>query len=68
MTYPVINAARRVWFLVSGAAKAGMVAEVLEGLRAPEAIPAQAVAPTTGRLVWLLDAAAAAQLSAAVRG
>jgi 6-phosphogluconolactonase len=68
ITYPVINAARHVWFLVSGAQKAGMVAEVLEGLRAPEAVPAQGVAPATGRLAWLLDAAAAAQLSAAVRG
>ena len=36
VTYPVINAARRVWFLVSGADKAGMVAEVLEGLRVPK--------------------------------
>ena len=35
VTAPVINAARRVWFLVSGAEKAGMVAEVLEGLRVP---------------------------------
>ena len=68
VTYPVINAARRVWFLVSGAHKAGMVAEVLEGLRVPKAVPAQGVAPTTGTLTWLLDEAAAAELSAAVRG
>jgi 6-phosphogluconolactonase len=68
ITYPVINAARRVWFLVSGEQKAGMLAEVLEGLRAPEAVPAQGVAPTPGTLTWLLDEAAAAQLSPAVRG
>jgi 6-phosphogluconolactonase len=62
LTLPVLNAARRVWFLVSGTAKAGIVAEVLEGLRLPQALPAQAVAPATGELRWLLDAAAAAAL------
>ena len=68
MTLPVINAARRVWFLVSGAAKAGMVAEVLEGLEIPDALPAQAVHPERGSLVWLLDRAAAGELSPALRG
>ena len=63
VTYPVINAARRVVFVVSGAAKAGMVAEVLEGLRAPDAVPAQAVAPVHGTVTWLLDEAAASELS-----
>jgi 6-phosphogluconolactonase len=67
VTLPVINAARRVWFLVCGAEKAGMVAEVLEGLRMPAAVPAQAVAPAPGVLTWLLDEAAAAGLSAAGR-
>ena len=63
VTYPVLNAARRVVFVVTGAAKAGMVAEVLEGLRAPDAVPAQAVAPVHGGLTWLLDEAAAGELS-----
>ena len=63
VTEPVINAARRVWFLVSGAEKAGMVAEVLEGLRVPNAVPAQGVAPVHGALTWFLDEAAAAELS-----
>jgi 6-phosphogluconolactonase len=63
VTAPVINAARRVWFLVSGAGKAGMVAEVLEGLRVPNAVPAQGVAPVHGALTWFLDEAAAAELS-----
>ena len=62
-TYPVINAARRVVFIVTGPAKAAMVAEVLEGLRAPEAIPAQAVSPVHGALTWLLDEAAAGELT-----
>ena len=39
VTLPVINAARRVWFLVSGAGKAGIVAEVLEGERMPAGNP-----------------------------
>jgi len=63
VTAPVINAARRVWFLVSGAKKAGIVAEVLEGLRVPNAVPAQGVAPVHGALTWFLDEAAAAELS-----
>ena len=63
VTAPVINAARRVWFLVAGAGKAGMVAEVLEGLRMPNAVPAQGVAPVHGSLTWFLDEAAAAELS-----
>ena len=68
VTAPVINAARRVWFLVSGAKKAGMVAEVLEGLRVPAAVPAQGVAPVHGTLTWFLDEAAAAELSSDARG
>lgn len=67
VTYPVINAARYVWFLVGGAAKAGMVAEVIEGLRVPKAVPAQAVAPVHGKLLWLLDEAAATELNPALR-
>jgi len=63
LTYPVINAARRVVFIVTGPAKAGIVAEVLEGLRAPEAVPAQAVSPVHGSLTWLFDEAAASELS-----
>jgi 6-phosphogluconolactonase/glucosamine-6-phosphate isomerase/deaminase len=63
LTFPVINAARRVVFIVSGAGKAGMVAEVVEGLRVPAAIPAQRVDPRLGELVWLLDEEAASELS-----
>jgi 6-phosphogluconolactonase len=68
VTFPVIGAARRVWFLVSGADKAGMVAEVLEGLRVPKAVPAQAVTPVKGSLTWLLDEAAASELSSPPAG
>lgn len=68
ITVPVIDAARRVWFLVSGARKAGMVAEVLEGLPAPDAVPAQRVRPVHGSITWFLDGPAADELSPALRG
>lgn len=67
VTFPVIGAARHVWFVVTGAEKAGMVAEALEGLRVPKAVPAQAVVPVKGSLTWFLDEAAASELSPAVR-
>jgi len=68
VTLPVINSARRVMVLVSGVEKAGMVAEVFEGFRLPKAVPAQAIAPVKGQLLWLMDEAAAAELSPAARG
>lgn len=55
----VINAAAEVLFLVAGASKAAIVRRVLDGPRRPDALPAQRIAPTDGRLEWLLDAAAA---------
>ena len=63
LTPPVINAAREVLFLVAGEEKASVVHEVLRGPRDPARLPAQLVAPTEGRLTWLLDAAAAARLN-----
>ena len=56
-TFPVLNHATDVIFLVSGADKAEMVRQILEGKNTPP-FPAQQVAPL-GRLVWMLDEAAA---------
>jgi len=61
-TYPLINAAARVVFLVSGAGKARALAGVLEGPRDPERLPSQAVTPANGVLLWLVDEAAAGEL------
>ena len=47
-TFPLINAARQVAFLVSGEAKAGIVQEVLEGERPREVHPAAGVQPADG--------------------
>jgi 6-phosphogluconolactonase len=62
LTPAVINAAAEVLFLVSGAAKAGILRRVLEGPRRPEELPAQAIAPTNGQVRWCVDEAAAAEL------
>jgi 6-phosphogluconolactonase len=63
LTPAVINAAAEVLFLVSGGAKAGILRRVLEGPRRPQELPAQAIAPSNGRVRWCVDAAAAADLT-----
>ena len=65
LTYPVLNAAYEVLFLVAGADKAGVLAEVLEGPADPKRLPSQGVRPDNGRLVWFVDRAAAARLNLA---
>jgi 6-phosphogluconolactonase len=60
LTPPAINAARRVLFLVTGAAKAEILQAVLEGPEGP--YPAQRIRPTSGHLAWLVDVEAASQL------
>lgn len=59
MTFPLINQAARVAFLVSGAEKAPILRRVLAGRYAPEELPAQQVRPERGQLRWFIDAAAA---------
>ncbi len=62
LTYATINASRRVVFLVEGSPKADILKQVVEGPRDVERYPAQGIAPSSGDLVWLVDAAAAALL------
>lgn len=64
LTWPVINRAREVAFLIEGAGKAQVLHEVLQGPYDPESKPSQLIRPDSGRLEMLLDAAAAAQLPA----
>jgi 6-phosphogluconolactonase len=54
LTYPTINAAALVVFLVAGESKAAALRETAAGTT-----PAAGVNPVDGRLVWLIDAAAA---------
>jgi 6-phosphogluconolactonase len=61
LTLPVLEAARRLLFLVSGAEKAAILHEVLCGRPDPP-LPAQLVKPREGERLFLVDAAAAAKL------
>lgn len=62
LTPPVLNAAATIVFLVCGTAKAARVKDVLESPSDPDRLPAQIVAPSEGRLIWLVDAEAATLL------
>jgi 6-phosphogluconolactonase len=68
LTPPVLVRAAAVIFLVSGAAKAAALAAVVEGEPRPELYPAQVVVPVDGKLLWLVDEAAAARLRSGRRG
>jgi len=63
LTFPVINNARNVVFLVKGADKAETLRAVLRGEFQPEKYPAQNVEPIDGNLFWLIDREAAGLLN-----
>ncbi len=62
LTPAILNTAANVLFLVSGSTKAAILRRVMEGPRTPHALPAQLIAPLSGRACWLVDAAAATEL------
>lgn len=62
LTPAVLNHAARVAFLVSGADKAEIIAQVIRGPQRPEELPAQCVRPELTSIVWLIDQAAASKL------
>jgi 6-phosphogluconolactonase len=64
LTWPVINHASSVFFLIAGADKAAILKEVLTGPRDPERLPSQLIWPASGILTLILDKAAAALLPA----
>jgi 6-phosphogluconolactonase len=64
LSAPVLNAGRLVVFLVSGADKAPALSQCLSGARDPMRMPAQLIDPPEGRLLWVVDQAAAGMLSA----
>src|ERR1041385_7749093 len=60
MTLPLLNNGASVLFLISGAEKAEIVKEILQG---PKQSAGREVKPTTGDVLWLLDRDAASALS-----
>ena len=68
LTWPVINQGRQVAFLLEGGAKATLLNEVLTGPYQPETYPTQLIRPANGKLLFLLDQAAAAALPPAIGG
>jgi 6-phosphogluconolactonase len=64
LTQPVINSAADVVYLIGGHDKAQILKEVLLGPLDSERLPSQMIAPASGILTLLLDAAAAALLPA----
>ena len=63
LTAPVLNAAAEILFLVSGTEKAGVLSRVLDGPRVPRELPAQLIEPVHGRVHWMIDRAAAMELT-----
>jgi 6-phosphogluconolactonase len=63
LTYPAINAARRVLFLVAGESKAEALGEIWRGRAARRRRPAAGVRPKHGTLTWLVDRTAAANIA-----
>lgn len=63
LTVPVINQAANVVFLVSGNSKAAVIRDVLEGEYQPHRLPSQLIRPFAGRLRFILDRAAAKELT-----
>jgi 6-phosphogluconolactonase len=62
LTWPVINEANEVFFLIAGRDKAQPLHDVLLGKYDPETLPSQLIRPSNGKLLLLLDTEAASML------
>ena len=66
LTYPILNRGAHVVFMAAGADKTPVLREVLEGPPDPTRLPSQGIRPVGGGLLWLVDRAAAAQLTSSI--
>lgn len=55
LTYPIINSAANVVFLVQGKEKAATLSKVLKGASGIEDFPVSGIHPEKGELYWLID-------------
>jgi len=62
LTFPILNRARQVLFLVAGAKKANVVRRILRESPPRDEMPAAGIVPDEGRVTWLLDTGAASAL------
>ncbi len=64
LTFPVLNGAAEIVFLVAGASKKNIVAKVLEANSSAANFPAAQIQPCDGRVTWFIsrDAASALRL------
>ncbi len=60
LTLPVLNHARRIFFMAEGVNKAGIVKMIFSETK--PVLPAGRIRPVNGRVTWLLDQAAAAHI------
>ena len=62
LTGPVINASDEVVFLITGGSKTLRVAQIINREQQADTFPAAHIQPTSGKLHWFLDQAAAAEV------
>ena len=62
MTFPLLNSARDVCFMVSGESKSETLREVLEGPTDVSFLPAQGIHLSDGEIHWYVDTSAASAL------
>jgi 6-phosphogluconolactonase len=55
LTYPAINNARKIFFVITGSGKSEMLRKVLGGDRQPNLYPSQGVNPQNGTVSWMID-------------
>lgn len=62
MTGPVLNASAEVVFLITGNSKTQRVAQIINEEHGARNFPVAHIRPTSGKLLWFLDGAAAAEV------
>jgi 6-phosphogluconolactonase len=63
LTFPVLNSARKIFFLVSGRSKSPKIQQIFSLEHPTKDLPASLVSPQNGELTWMLDTDAAALLN-----